>query len=79
MEKSKCRSRFDSRAAVTAEQKIMELLQYSSTLGVPDSIDASFHIGSDTCHPAPCYLNSNKLLSNQYRNSERGFKAGFFE
>ena len=34
---------------------------------------------SNTCHPAPCYLNKDKvflLLSNQYRNPERGFKPG---
>ena len=40
---------------------------------------ARFDIISDTCHPAPCYFNSNKvflLLSNQYCNPERGFKLG---
>ena len=57
----------------------MELLQYSSTLGMPDSVYAQFNIVSDTCHPAPCYLNSDKvflLLSDQYRNPKRGFKSG---
>ena len=34
-----------------------ELLQYSSLLGVPDSIYAWFDIISDTCHPAPFFLN----------------------
>ena len=58
---------------------ISELLQYSSTLGVPDSVYARFNIISDTCHPGPCYFNSNKvflLLSDQYRNPERGFEPG---
>ena len=48
---------------------ILELLQYSRTLGVV----------SDTCHPSPSYLNSDKvflLLSDRYPNPERGFKPG---
>ena len=56
---------------------ILKLLQYSTTLGVPDSIYARFNIISDTCHPAPCYWNSDKvfqLLSDQYCNPERGFE-----
>ena len=58
---------------------ILELLQYSSTLGVPDSINAGFEIVSDTCHAAPYYLNSDKpflTLSNQYCNPEQRFKPG---
>ena len=54
-------------------------MQYSSTLGVPDSVYAQFDIISNTCHPAPCYLNSNQvflLLSNQYHNPDRGFEPG---
>ena len=34
---------------------------------------------STICHPAPCYLNSDKvfpLLSDQYRNPERGSEPG---
>ena len=49
------------------------------TLGVPDSVYARFNILSYTYHPAPCYLNSNKVflfLSDQYCNPERGFKPG---
>ena len=60
---------------------ILELLQYSSTLGVPDSVYAQFDIVSSTCYPAPCYLNSDKvflLLSDQYCNPERGFDHGSF-
>ena len=56
-----------------------QLLQYSRTLGVPDSIYARFDIVSDTCHPAPCYLNSNKvfcLLRDRYCNPEQGFEPG---
>ena len=68
----------------TAWQKLFfialkELLQYSSTLGMPDSVYAWFNIVSDTCHPVPCYLNSDKvfrLLSDQYPNPEQGFKLG---
>ena len=36
-------------------------------------------IVSNTCHPAPCYWNSDKvflLLSDQYCNPEQGFKPG---
>ena len=58
---------------------ILELLQYSSTLGMPDSVYAWFDIISNTCQPARCYLNSDKvflLLSGQYRNPERGFEPG---
>ena len=58
---------------------ILELLQYSSTLGIPDSINAGFEIVSDTCHVAPYYLNSDKpflTLSNQYCNPEQRFKPG---
>ena len=57
----------------------LALLQYSSTLGMPDSVYARFDIVSDTCHPAPCYLNSNKvflLLSDRYCNPEWWFKPG---
>ena len=32
------------------------LLQYSSTLGMPDSVYAWFDIVSNTCHPAPCFF-----------------------
>ena len=39
---------------------ILESLQYSSTLGMLDSIYAQFNIVSYTCHPAPFYLNSDK-------------------
>ena len=49
----------------------LELLQYSSTLGMPDGVYARFNMVSDTYHQAPCYLNSNKVflpLSDQYRN-----------
>ena len=59
---------------------ILELLQYSSTLGVPDSVYAWFNIVSNTCHPAPCYFNSNKvflLLSDQFCNPERGFEPRY--
>ena len=38
---------------------ILELLQYSSTFGVPDSVYARNDIVSNTCYPAPCYLNSS--------------------
>ena len=44
---------------------------------MPDSVYAWFDIISNTCHPAPCYLNSDRvflLMSNQYRNPEQGFK-----
>ena len=36
-----------------------------------------YYIVSNTCHPAPCYLNSDKvflLLSNRYRNPKLGFE-----
>ena len=35
----------------------------------------------NTCHPAPCYLNSYKvflLLSNRYHNPEQGFEPGTY-
>ena len=38
-----------------------------------------FDIVSDTCRPAPCYLNSNKLfliLRDRYRNPERDSNLG---
>ena len=44
---------------------------------MPDSVYAWFDIISNTCHPAPCYLNSDRvflLMSNQYCNPEQGFK-----
>ena len=50
-----------------------------STLGLPDSVYAGFDIISNTCHPAPYYLNSDKpflTLSDQYRNPEWGFEPG---
>ena len=53
----------------------------SSTLGLPDSVYAWFNIVSDICDPAPCYLNSNKLiltLSNQYCNPKLGFEPRSF-
>ena len=34
----------------------------SSTLGMPDSIYAWFDIVSNTCHPVPFYLNSDKIF-----------------
>ena len=58
---------------------ILELLQYTSILGVPDSVYAWFDIASETCHPAPCYLNSYKVflhLSNRYCNPKWGFEPG---
>ena len=58
---------------------ILELLQYSSTLSVPDSVYARFDIVSNTCHPAPCYLKSNKvflILSDRYCNLERESNPG---
>ena len=51
----------------------------SSTLGGPDSVYARFDIVSDTCHPAPCYLNNYQvslLLSDRYCNPKQGFKPG---
>ena len=65
--------------AVNRDRVTAELLKYSSTLGVPDSVYARFKIVSDTCHPAPYYVNSDKpflTLSDQYRNPERGFVPG---
>ena len=56
-------------------------MQYPSTLGMPDSIYPQFDIVSDTCRPAPCYLNSDKLfltLSDQYHNPKRGLEPGSF-
>ena len=50
----------------------MELLQYSSTLGMPDSVYAQFDIVSNTYHPAPCCLNSDKV----FLLPELGFKPG---
>ena len=67
--------------AFTSLSIIYFLFLYSSTLGVPDSIYARFNIVSNTCYPAPCYLNSNKvflLLSDQYCDPERGFEPGSF-
>ena len=55
------------------------LLQYSSSLGVPDSVYARFNFVSETCHPAPYYLNSDKpflTLRERYRNPEREFEPG---
>ena len=40
---------------------------------MPDSVYTWFDIVSNTCHPAPCYLNGDKvflLLSDQYHNPE---------
>ena len=47
----------------------------------PDWVEelCQFDIVSDTCLPAPCYLNSDKvflLLGDQYHNPEEGFKPG---
>ena len=58
---------------------ILELLQYSSIMGLPDSAYAQFNIVGDPCHPVPYYLNSEKpflTLSDWYHNPERGFEPG---
>ena len=46
-------------------------------IGRANSVYAQFDIVSNTCHPAPCYLNSNKaflLLSDPNHNPELGFE-----
>ena len=58
---------------------VLAIIPILKQLGMPDSINARFKIVSDTCHPAPWYLNSDKvflLLSDQYGNPKRGFEPG---
>ena len=59
-------------------------ISYGCVFGICEQVSElynRFNIVRNTCHPVPCYLNSDKLfltLSNQYRNPERGFKPGSF-
>ena len=66
-------------AALLCTSRTGAELGCESELGVPDSVYARFDIISDTCHLAPCYLNSDKvflLLSDRYHNPELGFEPG---
>ena len=68
-----CWDRWNGEVTPTNDAALLCSSRVGFDLGRESGLDwrVQFHIVSDTCHPAPCYLNSDKvflLLSNQYLN-----------